>query len=382
MTTRAPAARRLAVPFFDLGPAHEAIRDDLVADFAGLLDSGAFANGPAVAELEEAFASYCGRRLCVGVASGLDALRLALIAGGLEPGDEVIAPAQTFVATIEAIAQAGGTPVLVDVSEADYCIDPAAAEAAVTEATRFLIPVDLYGQAADLSRLEALAERHGLALVEDACQAHGAARDGRRAGGAGLAAAFSFYPAKNLGALGDAGALVTDDARLAERVRSLREHGQRRKYEHEEPGWTSRLDTIHALALLRKLPLLDGWNEQRRRATRFYSEALAGVGDLRLPPVAPGSEPVWHLYVVRTERPDELGAFLRERGVASGRHYPEPIHLTRAYRELGHREGAFPVAEALARECLSLPIFPGIAEAQLEAVADAVREYFARGRSH
>jgi len=367
------------VPFLDLGPSHDGLAAALLDDFARLIESGAFTNGPAVAEFEEAFAAYCGSAHCVGLASGLDALRLALIALELERGDEVIVPANTFVATLEAVTQAGGTPVLADVSESDYNLDPEAAEAAVGPRTRAVLPVHLYGQLADLERLSALAERHGLAVVEDACQAHGARRDGRGAGATGLAGAFSFYPAKNLGAMGDAGALVTSDAELAARVRMLREHGQTRKYRHEAEGWTARLDTIQALVLLRKLPLLDGWNEERRAAAAFYSEALAGVGDLRLPPVAAGSEPVWHLYVVGTASPENLAEHLAADGISTGRHYPEPPHLSPAYAGLGHRLGAFPVSEALAVEGLSLPIFPGIDAGQLESVVESVRSYFGGG---
>jgi dTDP-4-amino-4,6-dideoxygalactose transaminase len=367
------------VPFLDLGPSHAGLSDALLDDFAELIESGGFTNGPAVAEFEQAFAAYCGSAHCVGTASGLDALRLALIVLELEPGDEVIVPASTFVATLEAVTQAGGTPVVADVTERDYNLDPAAAEAAIGPRTRALLPVHLYGQLADLERLSALAERHGLAVVEDACQAHGASRDGRAAGATGLAGAFSFYPAKNLGAMGDAGALVTGDSGLAAAARMLREHGQTRKYRHEAEGWTARLDTIQALVLLRKLPLLDGWNEERRAAAAFYSEALAGVGDLRLPPVAAGSEPVWHLYVVRTAAPERLAEHLAADGISTGRHYPEPPHLSPAYAGLGHRLGSFPVSEALASEGLSLPIFPGIETAQLEAVADSVRRYFGGG---
>jgi dTDP-4-amino-4,6-dideoxygalactose transaminase len=367
------------VPFLDLGPSHAGLANALLDDFARLIESGAFTNGPAVAEFEEAFAAYCGSAHCVGLASGLDALRLALVALELEPGDEVIVPADTFVATLEAVTQAGGTPVLADVSESDYNLDPEAAEAAVGPRTRALLPVHLYGQLADLERLSALAERHKLPVVEDACQAHGARRDGRVAGATGFAGAFSFYPAKNLGAMGDAGSLVTSDAALAARVRMLREHGQTRKYRHEAEGWTARLDTIQALVLVRKLPLLDGWNEERRAAAAFYSEALAGVGDLRLPPVAARSEPVWHLYVVRTASPEKLAEHLATDGISTGRHYPEPPHLSPAYAGLGHRLGAFPVSEALAAEGLSLPIFPGIETEQLEAVVASVRRYFGGG---
>jgi dTDP-4-amino-4,6-dideoxygalactose transaminase len=364
------------VPFLDLAGQHAAIQERILDDIRGLLASCAFTNGPQVAEFERAFAAYCGTADAVGLASGLDALRLALVAAGCRHGDEVIVPANTFIATVEAVTQAGATPVLVDASEHDWNIDVGAIEAAIGPRTRFVMPVHLYGQMADMRALRALADRRDLVVIEDACQAHGAERDGLRSGAVGLAGAFSFYPGKNLGAIGDAGALATDDLELAAQVRALREHGQREKYRHEVPGYTARLDTIQAIALLHKLPLLDGWNSERRAAAAIYTDALAGVGDLRLPPLAPDSAPVWHLYVVRTERPEELAAFLRERGIGTGRHYPEPIHLTAAYADLGHGPGDFPVAEGLAREVLSLPIFPGIAEAQQQAVVEAVGDYF------
>ncbi|HET8606472.1 MAG TPA: DegT/DnrJ/EryC1/StrS family aminotransferase [Gaiellaceae bacterium] len=371
--------QRLSVPFLDLGPVHAGLKRDLLEDLAALIDSGTFTNGPHVEAFERAFAAYCGRARCVGVANGTDALRLALLAAAIDPGDEALVPANTFAATFEAVAQAGGVPVPVDVAETDYNLDPAAAAAAVGPRTRFLVPVHLYGQLADMAALERVAGAAGLALLEDACQAHGARRDGRVAGGAGFAAAFSFYPGKNLGAFGDAGAVVLDDPALAAALRALREHGQREKYRHLREGWTSRLDTLQALVLLRKLPLLDGWNAERRAAAAAYGELLDGVGDLRLPPVAPGSEPVWHLYPVGSGHRDPLAAFLRRRGIGVGLHYPEPPHLSAAYRHLGHRRGAFPVSERLADELLSLPLFPGIAEAQLEAVADAVAAFFRRG---
>lgn len=370
------AARQVSVPFLDLGAIHAPLKEELLADFGRLIDSNAYVNGPAVAELERDFAAYCGTEHCVGLASGLDALRLGLLAAGSEPGDEVIVPAQTFVATLEAVTQAGGRPVVVDVSPADYCLDPAAVEAAITRRTRFLLPVHLYGQLADVRALRAIAGRHDLHLVEDAAQAHGAERDGLRAGQAGLWGAFSFYPGKNLGAMGDAGAVATDDPVLAARVRALREHGQSAKYVHEWEGYTARLDTLQAMVLIRKLRLLDGWNAERRAVARSYAEGLAGVGDLVLAPVAPGSDPVWHLYVVRTAAPDSLADFLRERGIGTGRHYPQAPHLSAAYAYLGYREGEFPVAEALARDCLSLPIYPGLREEQVTAVIEAVAAYF------
>lgn len=366
-----------AVPFFDPGPSMDDLRPELLAEISTLLESGAFTNGPQVAEFEAAFASYCGQRECVGVASGLDALRLGLLAAGIEPGDEVVVPANTFFATFEAVTQAGGTPVVVDAGEDDYNLDPSAFEAALTPRTRFVMPVHLYGQLADMNRISRIAYDHDLRIVEDACQAHGAERDGRRAGASGIAGAFSFYPAKNLGAIGDAGALVSDDAGLATRVRALREHGQRRKYEHYLRGYTSRLDTIQALVLAHKLPHLDRWNDERRSIAALYSDALAGVGDLQLPSVAPGSRPVWHLYVVRTSQPTRMAEFLASRGVSAGRHYPQPPHLSPAYTDLGYPSGSFPIAERLSNEVISLPIFPGMTEGQVGLVVAAIDEYFA-----
>ena len=369
-------AAAAGVPFLDLSPVHASLRRVLVQEIEELFDVGAFTNGPAVARFERAFADYCGVDHCIGVSSGLDALRLALLATGLEPGDGVVVPAVTFVATLEAVTQAGGVPVLADVSARDYCLDPDAAAAAIGSRTRFLLPVHLYGQMADMEALLRTAAARDLAVVEDACQAHGAERDGLRAGAGGTAAAFSFYPGKNLGAAGDAGALVTADAAAAAHVRALREHGQTAKYIHASEGWTARLDTIQALVLSHKLPHLDAWNDQRREAARYYDEMLRGVGDLVLPPVPDGSAPVWHLYVVRTPDPEGLATFLRDRGIGTGRHYTHPVHLTGAYEKLGHRRGAFPVAEALARECLSLPMYPGITEAQLAAVVDGMCAFY------
>lgn len=368
---------RSTVPFFDPGPSILELRSTLLEEISDLIESGAFINGPQVGAFETAFAQYCTVDECVGVASGLDGLRLGLIAAGIEAGDEVIVPANTFVATLEAVTQAGGVPVPVEIRESDYNLDPEAVEAAIASRTRFLMPVHLYGQMADMRALAAIGETKGLAIIEDACQAHGAERDGLRAGATGLAAAFSFYPAKNLGAMGDAGALVTSNVELASVVRALREHGQTRKYHHEREGFTARLDTIQAIVLLHKLPLLDRWNEERRAAAAAYTEALAGVGDLVLPAVADGSDPVWHLYVIQTEDPQRLADFLDERGVKTGRHYPEPAHLSPAYAGLGYTRGSFPVTEAIAAQLLSLPIFPGITDSQIAAVAEAVGEYFA-----
>jgi dTDP-4-amino-4,6-dideoxygalactose transaminase len=360
-----------AVPFVDFSSMHAGLRDDFLAQAADLVDTGAFTNGPQVATFEAAFADYCRARHCVGVASGLDALRLGLIAAGVGPGDEVIVPAHTFVATAEAVSQAGATPVFADVDET-ACLDPAAAEAAITPRTKAILAVHLYGQLADMRALGDVAERHGLQLHEDAAQAHGAERDGIRAGELGLTAGFSFYPGKNLGAFGDAGALTTTDPEIAERVVWLREHGQRAKYDHAIEGWTSRLDTLQAIVLALKLRRLDEWNVQRRAAAARYDECLT---DVELPVVATESDPVWHLYAVRTPNPDVLASHLREHGIATGRHYPVPLHLTGAYARLGYAEGEFPCAERWAAQELSLPIFPGITDEQIHRVAAAIGAY-------
>jgi dTDP-4-amino-4,6-dideoxygalactose transaminase len=372
-------ATRSGVPFLDLGRSHAPIVEPVVEDIREIVESSRFVGGSRVEAFEEAFAGFCGSAHCVGVASGLDAIRLALQSLGIGRGTEVIVPAMTFVATFEAVSQVGGTPVPVDVSDSDYCLDAAATASVVGQRTGAILPVHLYGQMADMRALGQVAESHGLVIVEDACQAHGATRDGVRPGGLSAAAAFSFYPGKNLGAMGDAGALITDDEEFAASVRSLREHGQARKYEHDAIGWTSRLDVIQAAVLSRKLPYLDRWNEERAVCASAYTAGLTGVGDLQLPPVPEGSSHVWHLYVVRTSDPAGLQAFLEERGIASGRHYPEAPHRSKAYAHLGLGQGAFPVAEAIALECLSLPIFPGITEEEQARVVEAVRAWFAGG---
>ena len=376
-----PYARPMDVPFLDLSLIHAPLKDAILTDLGGLIDRSEFINGPQVAAFEDEYAAFTGTRRCVGLASGTDALRLGLLAAGLKPGDEVIVPANTFIATLEAVRQAGGVPVPVDVNEGDYGMNVDAAAAAIGERTRALLPVHLYGQMADMQALGSLARRAGLFVIEDACQAHGARRDDLTAGACGLAGAFSFYPGKNLGAMGDAGALVTDDDGLAERVSALREHGQRRKYTHELEGYTSRLDALQAVVLRHKLPLLEGWNDERRMIAQAYDHALGGVGDLVLPPVAPGSVPVYHLYVVRTAHRGALADSLAARGIATGRHYPEPVHLSGAFSYLGHGRGSFPVTEALADEVLSLPIFPGMDEEQVAAVTAAVQAAFAGDRS-
>lgn len=371
--------REAAVPFLDLLALHRDLRDAFTGDLEGLIESSAFVNGPAVKDFEASFAAYCESAEAVGLANGLDALRLGLLGSGVQPGDEVVVPAMTFIATWEAVSQVGAIPRPADISDHDYCLDPSATAAAVTPSVAAIVPVHLFGQMADVVALEGIAKRHGLVVIEDAAQAHGARRTGRRAGSSGRAAAFSFYPAKNLGAMGDAGALTTNDIALARRVRALREHGQYEKYVHDEVGWTARLDTLQAAVLSRKLPLLDDWNAQRRAIAALYLDGLAGVGDVVLPPVVERDGHVWHLFVIRTGDPDGLATHLRQHGIGSGRHYPEAPHLSKAYAHLGHSAGSFPIAERLARECLSLPIFPGMTERQVEQVVESISAWFAGG---
>jgi dTDP-4-amino-4,6-dideoxygalactose transaminase len=373
----AAALTDVDVPFVDLWPGNSAVKERVLLRVAELIDRGDFTNGAAVAEFEEHFAAHCEREHCVGVSSGLDALRLALLASGLEEGSGVVVPASTFVASVEAVLQSEGTPIVVDVTGDDLNIDVAQVEGSA-DAASHVMPVHLYGQMADMLSLQRSAERSGLVIVEDACQAHGARRDQLLSGGAGLAAAFSFYPTKNLGAMGDAGAIVTDDEQLAARARALRVHGELRKYDHEVSGYTARLDTIQAIVLLEKLPLLAEWNRQRRSAAAYYLEALASIDGLTLPPVPRGSDPVWHLFVVRTRARPHLAAFLAERGVQTGRHYPQPVHLAPAFRNLGYARGDFPVAESLADDGLSLPLYPGVTEQQLERVCTTIHDYFSR----
>jgi dTDP-4-amino-4,6-dideoxygalactose transaminase len=371
----------LRVPFVDLGPSNGAVKRRVLERIDETIDRGDFTNGEAVAEFERALAGHVGRQHCVAVSSGLDALRLSLLASGLDRGDGVIVPAMTFAATFEAVIQAGGTPLVVDVAEDDYNLEVPGTELAAANGATHILPVHLYGQMADMRGLSGVAERHGLDIVEDACQAHGARRDSLSAGSVGLTAVFSFYPTKNLGAMGDGGALLTDDDALAEHARALRVHGETRKYHHEYVGYTARLDTIQAIVLLQKLPLLEQWNDERRVAAKFYTDSLGDLEPLglRLPPEPAGSESVWHLYVVRTSDREQLAAFLAAQGIQTGRHYPEPPHLAPAYRNLGLGPGDFPVAEALAEEGLSLPLFSGITETQLARVCEAVRTFFAMG---
>jgi dTDP-4-amino-4,6-dideoxygalactose transaminase len=347
--------------------------------FQAVLRSAAFVGGTEVSAFEQEFARYCEVAEAVAVNSGTDALRFAYIAAGIKPGDEVITVPNTFIATTEALSQAGAKIRFVDVLPGTLLMDPNCVAAAITPRTRGIVPVHLYGMPADLKPLLDLAARGDLWLIEDAAQAHGARYRGRRCGSLGTLAAFSFYPGKNLGACGEGGAIVSNDSNKLALTRKLRDHGQRRKYYHDMEGYNGRLDAIQAAFLRVKLRHLENWNEARRSAAQTYHERLVAIGDVQLLSVPADVEPVYHLYVIRIPERDRVQEFLRSRGIETGLHYPVPLHLQEAYRHLGLGPGSFPVAEQSAREILSLPLFPEITAAQIEYVCDNLAEFF-RGR--
>ncbi|WP_239310929.1 MULTISPECIES: DegT/DnrJ/EryC1/StrS aminotransferase family protein [unclassified Frankia] len=375
------------IPLVDLAAAQAEIAEEVRAGFDEVLATTAFVGGKQVAAFEREYADFCGVGYCVGVGNGTDAIELALRAAGVGAGtgtgtraatgdnvgaDEVILPVNTFVATAEAVLRAGALPVFADVDDEHLLLDPDAVGAALTERTRAVIPVHLYGQAAPVERIAA-ACRADTIVLEDAAQAQGAVRDGQAAGGLGLLAATSFYPGKNLGAAGDAGAVLTNDAELARKVRLLGAHGSERKYVHESLGFNSRLDTLQAVVLRAKLTRLARWNEARAAAAVRYDELLGDDPRVRLPATLPGNIHVWHLYVVRIPDRDAVLARLHEQGVGAGIHYPVPLHLQPAFAGLGHAAGDFPVAEKAAGEILSLPLYPHITPEQQRRVADELR---------
>lgn len=363
------------IPFVDLKAQYHAIQPEVNAAIADVLENTDFILGRAVGEFEEAFAAYCDTEYAIGVDSGYSALELILRAYDIGPGDEVITAANTFVATVLAITMCGATPVLVDADPVTYNLDPNQLEAAITPATRAILPVHLYGQPAEMDPIVTIARKHGLLVFEDAAQGHGGRYHGRRVGALSDAAAFSFYPGKNLGAYGDGGAVVTNDRTVADRLRLLRNLGQRVKYQHEVKGFNRRLDTIQAAVLKTKLPHLDQWNAQRRRAAADYQRQLAGIPGVVTPSVAKDVEHVYHLYVIRTPNRDAMQECLKKAGVATGLHYPTPIHLQQAYGELGYQRGDFPVTEGLAADILSLPIYPELTSDMVAYVAETIHQF-------
>jgi len=370
----APAAADEAlIPFLDLRAQYETIKEEVLDAIRATVENCSFILGPDVAAFEEAFAAHVGARHCIGVNSGTSALHLALIAAGVGPGDEVIVPAMTYVATAWAISYVGATPVFVDVDPVSRTIDVEQIERRITPRTRALLPVHLYGGTADMDRLLELGRRHGIPVVEDAAQAHGARHRGRGAGTMGLIGCFSFYPGKNLGAYGEAGALVTNDDAVARRVRRLRDHGQERRYHHDEIGYNYRMEGIQGAVLGVKLKRLEAWTEARRRLADRYLDALAGL-PLELPSEAPNSRHVWHLFVVQHPQRDLIRLRLEEKRIQTHMHYPVPVHLQKAYAHLGHREGDFPISERIARECFTLPLYPELTDAAQDRVVEALRE--------
>ncbi len=370
------ATKRMSVPFVDLQAQYASIETDIEAAMKAVLHRSDFILGKDVELFEQEFADYIGTRFAIGVDSGMSALTLILKGLGIGPGDEVITSANTFIATALTISAVGGTPVLVDVDPETFTLDLEKLEAAITSKTKAIMPVHLFGHPEDMDPIMGIANRHGLYVVEDACQSHGATYKGRVTGSFGIAAAYSFYPAKNLGAYGDGGMIVTSDEALRDSIALLRNYGQTAKYHHAVQGYNNRLDTLQAAVLRVKLPHLDEWNAARRAHADLYDSLLAGSG-IAVPPRMPEVEPVWHLYAVRTEHRDELKDFLQARGISTGIHYPIPIHMQPAYQELGLKEGDFPISERDAQQMLSLPMYAELSDDQIHYVADAILEFCA-----
>ena len=362
------------VPFVDLGVQYRAISAEIDDAISKVIQDADFILGREVRLFEEEFAEFCDSSYAVGVDSGTSALELALRAFDIGPGDEVITAANSFIASALGISHAGAKPVLVDVDPFTYTLDVKALERAITRRTKAIIPVHLYGHPAHMGPIRQLADRHGLVVIEDACQAHGASYKGKRVGSLGHAAAFSFYPGKNLGAYGDGGMVVTKDRKIADRLEMLRNYGQKEKYKHLFRGYNRRLDTMQAAILRVKLKYLEKWNAARRWNAKLYQKHLEGSGVV-VPGEAGGAESVWHLYVIRTERRDALKEHLVSKGINASIHYPIPIHLQPAYQDLGYKRGDFPVTEAYADRILSLPMYPELSDRQVEFISQTVCEF-------
>jgi len=376
------------VPFLDLKVQYQQIKNDVLPMMTQAMENGMFIGGPQVEAFEKEFAAFCEARFCVGLNSGTDALRFALMAAGVGPGDAVITVPNTFIATTEAISQTGAVPVFVDIDPATCNMDPSKLEAYLKNPRvpstlnpaprpKAVIPVHLYGQPADMDPILDLAAKHGLLVIEDACQAHGATYKGKKAGSMALAGCFSFYPGKNLGAFGEGGAMVTGDEALADRVRKLRDHGQSRKYYHDMEGYNGRLDAIQAGVLRIKLKRLAEWNRSRHVNAQIYDQLLADLPGVETTREADSTTSAYHLYVIRVDDRDGLQQFLSEKGVATGLHYPMPLHLQKAYAHMGHKKGDFPATEKVADRLLSLPMFPELTRDQIEYVVEGIKEFLA-----
>lgn len=357
------------VPFLNLKAAHEPLKQEISAAIQEVIDASAFAGGPFVARFEEEFAAFCGTKFCSALGNGTDALWLSLLALGVGPGDEVITVPSTFMATAEAITYCGAKPVFVDIEDRHYLMNAALLERAITPKTKAIIPVQLFGQVADMDPIMEIAARHGLPVIEDACQAHGAEYKGKKAGSIGTAGCFSFYPGKNLGAMGEAGAVTTNDPELKRKIDVLRDHGQRKKYHHSMVGWNARMDGIQGAVLSIKLKHLSAGNAARHANAALYARHLSGDSKIQLPGEASGRRHVYHIYAARIQRRDAILDTLAKQGIHCGIHYPIPVHLQECYSNLGLARDSFPVAERCADEFISLPMFPELTPEQIEAVA-------------
>jgi dTDP-4-amino-4,6-dideoxygalactose transaminase len=369
----------MSVPFLNLPLQYQNLKSEIDSAIQSVIDKGAFAGGPFVEKFENSFAQFCGAKHCIGVSSGTSALTLLLQAHSIGPGDEVIIPVNTFIATAESVSILGATPVFCDCEESSALIDTSKIEEKITGKTKAIIPVHLYGQPADMDEITEIAKKHNLLVIEDACQAHGARylpspSEGESQGDGH--AAYSFYPGKNLGAFGEAGGVTTNSDDIAQRIRMLRDHGQSKKYYHDKIGWNERMDGIQGAVLDIKLQHLKEWNENRYKNAQLYREKLEGIGDIRFFEEKPGRTHVYHLFVIRTLHRDELQEHLKQNDIHSGIHYPIPLHLQKAYEHLGHQKGDFPVAEAIADQILSLPMFPEMTEEQVEKVCGTIASFF------
>src|SRR6516164_1069936 len=366
-----PALGMETIPYLDLQAQYRAVRSEVLRVLEEICESTSFAQGPATSDFEAKFAAYCGVDHCVSLNSGTSALHLALRCLDVRPGDEVVTVSMTFIATAWAISYVGAKPVFVDIDPVRRTLDPDELEAAITPRTKAIIPVHLYGMPAEMDRINAIAERHGLPVIEDAAQAHGARYRGKRVGQFGKIACFSFYPSKNLGAYGEGGALITNDQSIAQRARSLRDHAQSQKYLHDEIGYNYRMDSFQAAVLAIKLKHLDRWNARRAGCAARYGELLAN-SSYTLPTHFPDSECVWHCYVIETPKRDRVRAALQDAGIETAVHYPVPVHLQTAYAHLGYKPGDLPVTESLCQHCLSLPIYPELSQAKVASVASVL----------
>ena len=366
------------IPFLDLKIQYNAIKEEIALALHNVLDSTAFAGGPFVEKFEKEFAAFCQSGFAVGVGSGTDALWIALLCLGIGQGDEVITTPNTFIATAEAITFCGAKPVFVDIDEQTYTMNPDLLKGVITTKTKAIIPVHLFGQPADMDPIIKIAQEHGLFVIEDACQAHGAEYKGRSAGSIGHAGCFSFYPGKNLGAYGEAGAVVTNSAELAENIKRFRDHGQAKKYFHSMIGWNARMDGFQGAVLSVKLKHLPAWNEARRENAKHYNELFADVNKVKTPVEDSFAQHVYHIYAIRTKNRDALMRALAGKNIFCGIHYPIPLHLQEAYRSLGYGPGTFPVAEKCAAEFLSLPMFPELTGDQIKAVVEKIKYFFTK----